>query len=72
MTNPLPPSSDAPYGPPRTDAAPAGEPQGQAWGGGTPPAAPGAPSAPSSFSAPSEEQTNGRALSPRRSGPRTR
>ncbi|WP_026430860.1 AAA family ATPase [Schaalia georgiae] len=64
MTNPLPPSSDAPYGPPRTDAAPAGEPQGQAWGGGTPPAAPGAPSAPSSFSAPSEEQTNGRALSP--------
>ena len=64
MTNPIPPSSGSPFGPPRTGAAPAGGAQGQALGGGAPPAAPGAPSAPSSFSAPSQEQMNGRALSP--------
>ena len=64
MTTPTPPSSGSPFGPPRTGAAPAGGTQGQALGGGAPPAAPGAPSAPSSFSAPSQEQMNGRALSP--------
>ena len=47
MTNPIPPSSGSPFGPPRTGAAPAGGTQGQALGGGAPPAAPGAPSAPS-------------------------